>query len=90
MTSRPPKSTVRINIETAIKGMAFSLNVEEAASIKYVKELIKESEGIFVESQELLHNGKILANDKTLKDYKIQHDATLLLKCYLCSYSDTI
>jgi hypothetical protein len=69
----------KINISTTTKGMAFSLDVKETDTIKIVKDMIHESEGVFPEHQKLFYLGKILDNNKTLRDYKITLESTLLL-----------
>ena len=60
-----------------LTGRTVSLIVEEEESIKVVKEKLKEKEGVPVDEQRLIYGGQELKNDRTLKDYGIDREATL-------------
>ncbi|MFP6655821.1 MAG: ubiquitin-like protein, partial [Myxococcota bacterium] len=60
-------------------GQTFVLEVEPSDTIELVKLQIQETEGIDLNTQNLVFAGKSLENDRTLSDYNIQLEATLHL-----------
>lgn len=73
------KGGIKINIKPPAK-KAFTLDVKPTDSIEFVKSKIKEIEGVPPSQQILKYDGQILKDGNTLKDYKIQNDATIDLR----------
>ena len=62
-----------------LSGRTITLEVEPSDTIKYVKELILNEEGIHPICQRLLSGGKRLKDERTLSDYNIQNESSLYL-----------
>ena len=60
-------------------GRTITLDVEPNDSIENIKNKIEEREGFDPEQQILLFAGKKLENNRTLYDYNIQKESTLIL-----------
>ena len=60
-------------------GKTITLDVDPGDTIESVKAQILDKEGIPVSTQRLVFTGRILANDKTLADYRIQKDSIINL-----------
>ena len=60
-------------------GETIRVCVLEDDTIEFIKSEIQHSEGIPIDSQELLFSRELLHNNKTLKDYQIQRESTLHL-----------
>ncbi|KAI5849862.1 ubiquitin [Tricharina praecox] len=60
-------------------GGTLTLDVERTDTIRHVKALIKEREGIDAIDQRLIYSGKQLKSDNTIEEYGIQKEATLHL-----------
>lgn len=69
---------MKIFIKT-LTDLIIHLEVTSSDTIKYVKELVYEKEGIPMDQQRLIVAGKQLKNDKTLADYNIQNGGILNL-----------
>lgn len=55
-----------------LKGDPFDINVEPTDTVKQVKERIEEEQKIAVDTQKLVAIGKVMADDKTIDDYKLK------------------
>ena len=76
--------TLREDIKIFVKLVGdlktLTLYVEKLDTIKTVKTIIRNIEGIPIDNQKLLFSAHQLEDNKTLADYQIQKDATLLLQ----------
>ena len=61
------------------KSITLVLVVEVNQVIEEIKEKIQDQEEIPAEQQQLIFEGKQLADDRTLSDYNIEHNSTLNL-----------
>lgn len=70
--------TRQIFIKT-LQGKSLTLNVEPTDNIESIKNKIFEKEGIPVDQQRLVFNGKQLEDAQTVNDYNIQADSSIHL-----------
>ena len=73
-----PEGTMNILIKH-INGSDITLNVNPTDTVEDVKAMICKKEGIPIDDQKFLFNGKAIENDKTLQDYNIQEGCTIHL-----------
>jgi ubiquitin C len=62
-----------------LQGNSITLDVSQDDTIQSVKEKIQEKQGIPIEQQRLIFNGKQLEDDKTVNDYNIEDMANIHL-----------
>lgn len=55
-----------------LKGNQFEIDIEGSDTVKQVKEKIQEEQKIEVEAQKLVCVGKVMADDKTVEEYKLK------------------
>lgn len=67
-----------LNVELP-SGKTIALDVESGDSIDNVKQKVQNAAGVSVTEQYLYYGGKFLYNDRTLADYNIQKESTLLV-----------
>lgn len=67
-----------LNVELP-SGEAIALDVESGDSIDNVKQKVQNAAGVSVTEQYLYYGGKFLNNGRTLADYNIQKESTLLV-----------
>lgn len=67
-----------LNVELP-SGETIALDAESGDSIDNVKQKVQNAAGVSVTEQYLYYGGKFLNNDRTLADYNIQKESTLLV-----------
>ena len=76
---RTLREDIKIFVKLVTEGKTLTLYVELLDTIKTVKTIIRNIEGIPIDNQKLLFSARQLEDNKTLADYRIRKDATLLL-----------
>jgi len=64
-------------------GHIITLDVEPSNTIQTVYEKIQEQDGIPADQQWLIFGGQHLEDSKTLADYEVQNESTLLLMIWV-------
>lgn len=82
----PAVSAMEIKIDMTVVGQAeLTLEAESGDSIDNVKYIIEKKTGYPASGQTLYYNGKALEDGRTLADYNIQKESTLVLRLKVCS-----
>ena len=71
-------SSKQIFVKT-LQGKNITLDVEDGTTIGNIKEKIRDKEGIPVDQQRIVYNGKQLEDDQTVGNYNIGNECTLHL-----------
>lgn len=70
---------VSIKIKRTNNNSLIEIEITKSATVLELKEVIKEKTGIEQNRQSLVYKGKILADDKTLSEYHVENEHTLIL-----------
>lgn len=79
---RADNAPFQIFVKT-LNGTTVTLQVTPAQSIKSVKEMLRQVDGVPVDHQRLLYAGKQLEDERTIGDYSIKKESTFHLTCRL-------
>ena len=71
-------STKQIFVKT-LQGKNITLDVNDDDTVESIKKKINDIDGIPIDQQRLVFNGKQLENTNTIKDYGIESDSTIHL-----------
>jgi ubiquilin len=70
---------VSIKIKRTNNNNLVEVKITKSANILELKKVIAEKSGIETNRQSLVYKGKILSDDKTLNEYQVENDHTILL-----------
>lgn len=70
---------ITIKIKKTNNSSVFEMKIAKSASVLELKEKIQEKIGVDANRQSLVYKGKILVDDKTLAEYQVDNDHTLIL-----------
>ena len=71
-------SSKQIFVKT-LQGKNITLDIDDSTTIGNIKEKIRDKEGIPVDQQRIVYNGKQLEDDQTVGNYNIGNESTLHL-----------
>ena len=71
-------NTMKVNLKT-LTGRLLTIYVEPSDTMETFKHFIQLEEGIPIEQQRLIFDGKQLENNRTFTDYNIERETTLHL-----------
>ena len=72
-------SEITINVKVQSSGKEFSVTISTEATVKTLKEKCVEGSGVPVEEQRLIFKGRILKDENTLADSKVENGVTINL-----------
>jgi ubiquilin len=77
---------INIKVKMTSTNTTYDIQISKTASVLDLKKQITEKSELQESQQNLVYKGRILADDKTLADYNIQNDHTIIL---VKKYTDT-
>jgi ubiquilin len=71
--------TINVKVKMTSNNQVFEIATTCEASILEFKQAVSEKSGLTEKEQNLVYKGKILSDEKLVKDYNIQNDHTIIL-----------
>lgn len=62
-----------------IGGRTYNIQIKNSATVQELKQTIQSKEGIPVEQQRLVFEGRLIENSCSLSDYNIQHESRVFM-----------
>ena len=71
--------TISVKVKMTSNNQTYEVSISPDSSVLDFKKVISEQSGLGEKEQNLVYKGRILADDKLVKDYNIQNDHTIIL-----------